>query len=154
MQNYSFVSYDEAVVDGFYDVYCITSNSLVQGKLPLLVDLQSESVSNNVNYEVILVNRLVDSKLQQLEERAYAIYLESQDSGHGSVLCGLIQNIAKVVVDRMGGPVSDADEMSKAWANRRFELQGLLKSIIFPLGCLDVGLSRHRALLFKVVSKI
>jgi len=145
MQSYSVVNYNEKVMDGFYDVCGLTSNSVVQGNMPLLVDLQAISISENVDYEVIMVNRYVDAELQDLEKKAYIMSLES------TVSDGLIQKIADVVVDRMGGPVSDAGEMSSRWKRRSKELQNTLNSIILPLGCLDVGLSRHRALLFKVL---
>ncbi|KAI5556544.1 hypothetical protein POPTR_018G053800v4 [Populus trichocarpa] len=144
--SYSVVNYNEKVMDGFYDVCGLTSNSVVQGNMPLLVDLQAISISENVDYEVIMVNRYVDAELQDLEKKAYIMSLES------TVSDGLIQKIADVVVDRMGGPVSDAGEMSSRWKRRSKELQNTLNSIILPLGCLDVGLSRHRALLFKVIA--
>ena len=144
MQSYSVVNYNEKVMDGFYDVCGITSNSIIQGNMPFLADLQTTSISDDVNCEVIMVNRLVDAELQELEKRAYIMSLESRVSD------GLIQKIADVVVNRMGGPVSDAYEMSSRWKRRSKELQNALNSIILPLGCLDVGLSRHRALLFKV----
>lgn len=144
------MNYDEKVMDGFYDVYGIPSNSGVQGNMPLLLDLQAINVSDKVDYEVILVNRAIDPALRELEERVYAISVEQRDSEQGCI-SGLIQRIADLVVDRMGGQVSDADEMLKRWTLRGYELRKSLKSIILPLGCLDVGLSRHRALLFKVV---
>ncbi|KAF2287006.1 hypothetical protein GH714_036931 [Hevea brasiliensis] len=103
------------LIDGWlYDVCGITSNSViqVQGKMPLLVDLQAITILDNVDYEVKL-----------------------------ALLC-----------DRMGGPVGDADEMSTRWTRRCCELRSALNSVILPLGCLDVGLSRHRALLFKVLA--
>ncbi|GFZ17212.1 protein kinase superfamily protein [Actinidia rufa] len=145
------LNYDEKVMDGFYDVYGITSNSAVQGKIPLLLELQAISVSDNVEYEVILVNRGIDPDLHEIEERVYAISVEHRVLEQGPIIGGLIQKIADLVVDRMGGPVSDADEMLKRWTLRGYELRNSLNSIILPLGCLDVGLSRHRALLFKVV---
>ncbi|KAF7138375.1 hypothetical protein RHSIM_Rhsim07G0142400 [Rhododendron simsii] len=148
--SFNFVNYDEKVMDGFYDVYGISSNSGVQGNMPLLLDLQAITVSDKVDYEVILVNRAIDPALRELEERVYAISVEQRDSEQGCI-SGLIQRIADLVVDRMGGQVSDADEMLKRWTLRGYELRKSLKSIILPLGCLDVGLSRHRALLFKVV---
>ncbi|KAJ6435157.1 hypothetical protein OIU84_000391 [Salix udensis] len=114
--------------------------------MPLLVDLQAISISENVDYEVIMVNRYVDAELRELEKRVYIMSLESRVSD------GLIQKMADVVVDRMGGPVSDAAEMSSRWRRRSKELQNTHNSIILPLGCLDVGLSRHRALLFKVIA--
>jgi sterile alpha motif and leucine zipper-containing kinase AZK len=150
MQSYNVVNYNEKVMDGFYDVCGVTSNSVIQGNMPFLADLQAISVSDDVDYEVIMVNRFVDAELRELEKRAYIMSLESRFSD-GLVSSGLIQKIADVVVDRMGGPVSDADEMSSRWKRRSKELQNALNSIILPLGCLDVGLSRHRALLFKVL---
>ncbi|GMQ03664.1 hypothetical protein CsSME_00049387 [Camellia sinensis var. sinensis] len=150
--SYNFVNYDEKVTDGFYDVYGITSNSGVQGKIPLLLDLQAISVSDNVDYQVILVNRAIDSALHQLEERVYAVSLDYQLVSPSPFMNGIIQKIADLVVDRMGGPVSDADEMLKRWTVRSYELHNSLNSVILPLGCLNIGLSRHRALLFKVLA--
>lgn len=137
-------------MDGFYDVYGIISNSVTQGKMPLLVDLEAISVSDNVDYEVILVNRAVDSGLRLLEEKVSRVSSDTQALEKGQIMNGLIQKIADLIVDRMGGPVSDADEMLKRWTMRSSELRSSLDSIILPIGCLDVGLSRHRALLFKV----
>ncbi|XP_047319860.1 probable serine/threonine-protein kinase SIS8 [Impatiens glandulifera] len=148
--SYNFVNYDEKVMDGFYDVYGLSSGS--QQKIPMLLDLQAISVSNNVDCEVTLVNRPIDPFLLQLEERAYQISLECQLLGKAPFLDGLIQKIAGLVVDRMGGPVSDADEMLKKWTFRSYELRNSLNSIVLPLGYIDVGLSRHRALLFKVLA--
>ncbi|KAK6927283.1 hypothetical protein RJ641_005874 [Dillenia turbinata] len=150
--NYNFVNYDEKVSDGFYDVYGVSSNAIVQGKMPLLVDLQAISVLDSVDYEVVYVNRLLDLELQQLEDRAYCISTGCMASEHDPILSGLVQKIADLVVARMGGPVDDADEMLKRWTLRSYELRNSLNSIILPLGCLDVGLSRHRALLFKVLA--
>lgn len=155
MQSYNVVNYNDKVMDGFYDVYGITSNSVVQvqGKMPLLMDLQAVSILDNIDYEVVLVNRFVDPELQELEKKAYIMSLESRMSD-GFHLSGLIQKLADLVVDRMGGPVGDADEISARWTRRSHELRNALNSIILPLGRLDVGLSRHRALLFKVVKSL
>ncbi|PPD91014.1 hypothetical protein GOBAR_DD12044 [Gossypium barbadense] len=147
--NYNVVNYDEKILDGFYDVYGIASTLGLEGKMPSLVDLQAVSVLENVDYEVILVNRLLDPELQELEKRVYNIYVQSQALGHGLVLSDLIQKIAEIVVNRMGGLVADADEMLRMWTLRSYELRSSLNAIILPLGRLDVGLSRHRALLFK-----
>lgn len=151
MQSYNAVNYGEKIMDGFYDVYGITSNSVSQGKMPLLVDLQAVPLSDNLDYEVILVNRMVDPKLQELEKSVYNLSVECHFSELGPLLSGLVQKISSIVVERMGGPVGDADEMFGRWMLRRKELRNSLNTNIFPLGCLDVGLSRHRALLFKVL---
>ncbi|XP_010262154.1 PREDICTED: serine/threonine-protein kinase EDR1 isoform X2 [Nelumbo nucifera] len=150
--NYNVVNYDDKVMDGFYDVYGISTNSNLQGKMPLLVDLQATAVSDSTDYEVILVNRSVDPILQQLERRADSIALECQAAKLGQILSGLVQKIADLVANTMGGPVGDADVMLRRWTARSNELRNSLKTIVLPLGCLDVGLSRHRALLFKVLA--
>ncbi|XP_058069264.1 serine/threonine-protein kinase EDR1 [Magnolia sinica] len=150
--NYNVVDYDEKVVDGFYDVYGIVSNPNMQGKLPSLVDLQAISISDNVDYEVVLVNRTVDHKLQQLERRVASIASQCQAAQVGPAVNGLVQKIADLVVESMGGPVGDADDMLRRWTIKSYELRNALNSIVLPLGCLEVGLSRHRALLFKVLA--
>ncbi|KAK3009808.1 hypothetical protein RJ639_014016 [Escallonia herrerae] len=152
VQSNNVINYGEKVMDGFYDVYGTSSNLVTQGKMPLLVDLETVTVSDDVDYEVVLVNRTTDMELQQLEERLCKESLEGQAVEKGLIVNSLIQKIADLVVDKMGGPVSDADEMLKRWTLRRNELRNCLNTIILPLGCLDVGLSRHRALLFKVLA--
>ncbi|CAN4076781.1 unnamed protein product [Withania somnifera] len=152
MQNYNVVNYDEKVMDGFYDVYGINSSAAIQGKMPLLVDLKAVSVLDNVDYEVILVNRAADMGLRQLEERTYFMSRECQAIKKVPFTSFLVEKIADLVVNRMGGPVNDAEEMSKRWTARSYELRISLNSIILPLGCLDIGHSRHRALLFKVLA--
>ncbi|ESQ41155.1 hypothetical protein EUTSA_v10012636mg [Eutrema salsugineum] len=146
------INYDQKVRDGFYDVYGITSNSLSQGKMPLLVDLQAISISDNVDYEVILVNRLIDPELQELERRAYALSLECSEFARGQVSSELTQKIANIVVEQMGGPVENADEALRRWMLRSYELRNSLNTTILPLGRVNVGLARHRALLFKVLA--
>ncbi|KAI4316529.1 hypothetical protein L6164_024506 [Bauhinia variegata] len=150
--NYNVIDYEEKVMDGFYDVYSISSCSFGRGKMPLLVDLQTASFSGNADFEVILVNRIVDIDLQQLEKKACNLYMDCCVSKQGLLVSGLLQKLADIVVNRMGGPVGDADEMLKRWTKRSYELCNSLSTIILPLGCLDVGLSRHRALLFKVLA--
>lgn len=150
--NYNVVNYDEKVMDGFYDVYGINPCAVIQGKMPLLVDLKAVSVLDNVAYEVILVNRAADMELRQLEERVYFMSRECRALKKVPVTSFLVEKIADLVVNRMGGLVDDAEEMSKRWTARSYELRISLNSIILPLGCLDIGHSRHRALLFKVLA--
>ncbi|CAL9125879.1 unnamed protein product [Musa acuminata var. zebrina] len=150
--SYNVVNYDEKLMDGFYDVYGIISNAGVGEKIPSLVDLQAISVSDEIDYEVILVNQTVDHALQQLERRAIAIALESRVEEHGLLASGLIQKIADLVVCNMGGPVDDAIDMLRRWTLKSCELRNSLNTIVLPLGSLGIGLSRHRALLFKVLA--
>jgi len=137
-------------LDGFYDVYGVISNPNSQGKMPSLVDLQAIPVSDNIDYEVVLVNRTVDHALQQLERRVASISSECKAVEHGPISSGLVQKIADLVVDSMGGPVGDAEDMLRKWTFKSYELRTSLNTIVLPLGLLEVGLSRHRALLFKV----
>lgn len=139
-------------MDGFYDVHGINSNAVVQGKMPRLVDLEAISVSDDLDHEVILVNRATDVELRQLEERVSFMSRECRALMKLPLSNIMIQKIAALVVDRMGGSVNDAEEMSRRWIARSFELRISLNSIVLPLGCLNVGLSRHRALLFKVLA--
>ncbi|XLR33042.1 hypothetical protein S83_060942 [Arachis hypogaea] len=150
--NYSVIGYEEKVMDEFYDVYGISSNFIRRGKMPLLVDLQAKTTSQNGDREVILVNRLVDLELQRLEEKACALFDDCPISEKGLILSGLLQRLADIVVTRMGGTVGSADKMIERWARRSHELRDSSRTIVLPLGSLDVGLSRHRALLFKVLA--
>ncbi|KAK7377048.1 hypothetical protein VNO80_02468 [Phaseolus coccineus] len=150
--NYNVIGYDEKVMDGFYDVFGVTSNLVDRGKMPLLVDLQTAPVSRDVDCEVILVNHVVDLELNQLERKACSLVEECCVSELGLILSGLLQKLADVVVNRMGGPVINAEKLTKRWAMRSRELRDSMQTIVLPLGCLDVGLSRHRALLFKVLA--
>ncbi|KAK6119572.1 hypothetical protein DH2020_046686 [Rehmannia glutinosa] len=144
------VNYDEKVIDGFYDVCGIDSNLLVQAKMPSLLDLEAISVLNNVGYEVVSVNRAVDMELRELEERVHFMSMEYRALNRGLNTSFLVQKIADLIVERMGGPVSDVEEMFRKWKARNHELRMYFSTVILPLGSLDVGHSRQRALLFKV----
>ncbi|PKA63645.1 Serine/threonine-protein kinase EDR1 [Apostasia shenzhenica] len=150
--NYNVVDYDEKLMDGFYDVYGIVSNP--DRKLPSLVDLQAVSVSDRLEYEVVVVNSAVDHALQQLEERALSIAVGCRERENGAIDSGLVHKVAQLVADHMGGPVDDAEDMLRRWTIRSQELRTSLNTIVLPLGLLGVGLSRHRALLFKVLADL
>jgi hypothetical protein len=64
----------------------------------------------------------------------------------------LVQRIAELVTDNMGGPVEDSNEMLTKWLQNSTELRTTLQTSLLPIGCIKIGLSRHRALLFKVPS--
>ncbi|KAH7651963.1 sterile alpha motif and leucine zipper containing kinase AZK protein [Dioscorea alata] len=153
-RNYNVVNYDDKLTDGFYDVYGVVPNHYLQEDALMLslVDLQAASVSDDIDYEVVVVNRKIDPALQNLERRAIAIASECRTLELGPIASGLIQKIADLVVDSMGGPVADADDMLRRWTIRSYELRTSLNTIVLPLGLLEVGLSRHRALLFKVLA--
>ncbi|KAK4422227.1 putative serine/threonine-protein kinase SIS8 [Sesamum alatum] len=146
------VNYDEKVIDGFYDVCGIDSNLGVQAKMPSLVELEAISALDNIGCEVVLVNRAVDAELRQLEERVCYMSMECHALDKALNTSFLVQKIAELIVERMGGPVSDVEDMFRKWRARNHELKIYLNTIILPLGSLDVGHSRQRALLFKVLA--
>ncbi|XP_057799671.1 probable serine/threonine-protein kinase SIS8 [Salvia miltiorrhiza] len=146
------VNYDEKVIDGFYDVCGIDSSLMVQTKMPSLVDLEAISVLNNVDFEVVLVNRGADLELRRLEEIVHFMSIECLALNTSQSTSSLVQKIADLIVERMGGPVSDVEEMFWRWRARSQELRVNFNTVILPLGSLDIGHSRQRALLFKVLA--
>ncbi|KAL0297219.1 UNVERIFIED_CONTAM: putative serine/threonine-protein kinase SIS8 [Sesamum radiatum] len=99
------VNYDEKVIDGFYDVCGIDSNLGVQAKMPSLVELEAISALDNIGCEVVLVNRAVDVELRQLEERVCYMSMECHALDKTLNTSFLVQKIAELIVERMGGPV-------------------------------------------------
>ncbi|KAF8407660.1 hypothetical protein HHK36_006795 [Tetracentron sinense] len=149
--NYNALSYDDKIVDGFYDLYGILAETTSE-KMPSLVDLQGTPVSDSISWEVVLVNRAADGNLLKLEQKALMMALESRLEALGVVGNDLVQKLAVLVADYMGGPVGDPDNMSKAWRNLSNRLRETVGSMVLPLGSLTIGLARHRALLFKVLA--
>ncbi|KAL3498481.1 hypothetical protein ACH5RR_041213 [Cinchona calisaya] len=103
--SYNVVNYNER----FYDVYGINSNLVANGKVPSLVDLESIPVLDSIDYEVILDNRAADMELRKLEEKVHLISTEHQAPRVGA----LLSFFADIVVNKMGGPVNDAEEMAR-----------------------------------------
>ncbi|KAL1562254.1 mitogen-activated protein kinase kinase kinase [Salvia divinorum] len=150
--SFNVVNYSEKVIDGFYDVCGIDSTLVVPKKMPSLLDLKAMSHLEDTGCEVVLVNRINDAELRKLEERVYYMSVESHALDKTLSTSFLAQKIADLIVERMGGPVSDVEEMFRRWRARNHELRVYLNSAILPLGSLDVGHSRQRALLFKVLA--
>lgn len=148
---YSALNYDDKVVDGFYDLYGVVSDS-TSDKMPSLVDLQGTPVADNISWETVLVNRAIDPDLVKLENKALALAVKSKAGSRGFLKSGLVQKIADLVSDSMGGPVGDPDKMLKQWRSASEDLRATLQNKVLPLGHLKVGLARHRALLFKVLA--
>lgn len=143
-QDYSVLDYGEKVVDGFYDVYGLSTDPAIQGKMPSLTDLETDPGSSGL--EVIVVNRTIDPSLEELLQIAHCVALDCS-AGEVSIL---VQTLAELVTEHMGGPVKDANIMVARWTERSTELRTSLHTTVLPIGSLKIGLSRHRALLFKV----
>ncbi|KAG6489677.1 hypothetical protein ZIOFF_050953 [Zingiber officinale] len=146
MQDYNVLDYDDKVVDGFYDIYGLSGNSASQRRMPSLTELQTRI--GDLGFEVIVVNRAIDPALVELEQVAQCILLGCPTTETGV----LVQRVSELVMDHMGGPVRDANDTLTKWMEKSTELRTTLQTSLLPIGCIRVGLSRHRALLFKVLA--
>ncbi|KAH8491879.1 hypothetical protein H0E87_021465 [Populus deltoides] len=151
--NYNALSYDDKVLDGFYDLYGIMTES-TSDKMPSLVDLQATPVSGGVTWEAVLVNRAADANLLKLEKKALEIAVKSRSESQVFIGSALVRRLAVLVSDYMGGSVGDPSNLSRAWRSLSYSLKATLGSMVLPLGSLTIGLPRHRALMFKVNSEL
>ncbi|CAN1765009.1 Serine/threonine-protein kinase EDR1 [Linum perenne] len=141
---YSVLDYEEKVVDGFYDVFSASSEN--QRKMPSLADLETNSGSSGI--EAVVVNRTIDHNLEELGQVAQCIALDCPATDIGT----LVHQLAELVTGHMGGPVKDANIMLAKWVEKSTELRTVLHTSVLPVGSINIGLSRHRALLFKVLA--
>ncbi|GMJ13518.1 SUGAR INSENSITIVE 8 [Hibiscus trionum] len=149
--NYNSLNYDDKILDGFYDLYGILTEPTSE-RMPSLLDLQGASVSNNASQEAVLVNRAFDANLLKLDQKALELTAKLRSESMAFVSSNLVQKLAVLVSDYMGGPVADPENMSRAWRSLSYSLKATLGSMVLPLGSLTIGLARHRALLFKVLA--
>ncbi|XP_037419748.1 serine/threonine-protein kinase EDR1-like [Triticum dicoccoides] len=144
--DYNCLDYHEKVVDGFYDIFDPSMEASRQGKMPSLEDLQTGI--GDLGFEVIVINRAVDTALQEMEQVAQCILLDFPVAN----ITLLVQRIADLVTDNLGGPVKDANAMLARWLETSTQLRTSLHTSLLPIGCIKLGLSRHRALLFKILA--
>lgn len=102
---YNVLDYEERVVDDFYDVYGPSTDSVIQGKMPSLADLET-NLGNN-GFEVVIVNRTIDPALEELIQIAQCIALDCPRTN----VSVLVQRLAELVTGHMGGAVKDANVM-------------------------------------------
>ncbi|CAA0831478.1 Serine/threonine-protein kinase EDR1 [Striga hermonthica] len=114
--------------------------------MPSLTDLESKIGGSD--YEVVIVNRKIDPALEELMQIAHCIELSCPKSE----LVLLIQRLAELVTEHLGGHVRDANLMLAKWMERSMDLRTSLQTTMLPIGSLRIGLSRHRALLFKALA--
>ena len=153
LQNYNCLGYDDKILDGFYDLYGVLNASSAE-KIPPLLDLQGTPVSDGVTWEAVLVNRSGDYNLLRVEQMGIDIAAKTESVSSSSfVNSELVRKLAVLVGDYMGGPVVDPDSMLRAWRSLSYSLKATLGSMVLPLGSLTIGLARHRALLFKVITR-
>lgn len=144
--DYGVLDYEEKVVDGFYVVYGLDIDSTKHNKMPSLSELQTDA--DNSGFEVVVVNQKVDPALEELMQIARCIALDST----AAEVNLLVHRIAELVTEHMGGPVRDANTILQRWIESSTKLRTSLHTSVLPVGSLKVGLSRHRALLFKALA--
>ncbi|VFQ94402.1 unnamed protein product [Cuscuta campestris] len=144
--DYNTLDYEEKVVDGFYDVHSLFASPASRGKMPSLSELETNGGSSN--FEVVIVNKKIDPSLEELVQIAHCITLDSAKDEIGL----LVQRLAELVIEQFGGPVKDASIILTRWMERSTELRTSLQTSVLPIGSLNIGLSRHRALMFKVLA--
>ncbi|KAJ0984482.1 hypothetical protein J5N97_002838 [Dioscorea zingiberensis] len=149
--NYNVLSYDDKILDGFYDVYGILADSSLL-KMPSLSDLQGTPVASDIGWDAVLVNRPTDTDLLKLEQRALELALDSKPEPLGFAGSDLVRRLAVLVSDYMGGPVCDPDSLFVSWTKLSNFLRASSGNMVLSLGQLTIGLARHRALLFKVLA--
>ena len=64
----------------------------------------------------------------------------------------IIQALAQIVSAQMGGAVADERNLVRGWQKSSQKLKRKYRSAVYPIGKLKVGLSRHRAFLYKVLA--
>ncbi|EFJ14699.1 hypothetical protein SELMODRAFT_119717 [Selaginella moellendorffii] len=146
----SSLSYDEWIEDGFYElwgmsphVWSICTDSSEQGRMPPLESLRRVHPSEAV-FDVVLVDRSVDPALCALEDRVVNLAYEANE------VFDLASQLGKLVAVEMGGPAASDDDLVETWLQNRLKLMQISGSVVLPIGLIKAGLSRHRALLFKV----
>ncbi|XP_062228548.1 probable serine/threonine-protein kinase SIS8 isoform X3 [Phragmites australis] len=149
--SFNALSYDDKILDGFYDI-CATGDKPALLTIPSLMELQALPFSHGAKTEAVLVNRAQDSKLVALEQKAFIMAVElhlkySEFVGHA-----LVQTLANLVSNCMGGLVFDPERMLLKYQSMSSSLRVGIRSAVMPLGRITVGLARHRALLFKVLA--
>ncbi|CAH2038542.1 unnamed protein product [Thlaspi arvense] len=143
---YGVLDYEEKVVDSFYDVYSLSTDSAKLREMPSLEDLESNHGTRG--FEAVVVNRPIDPSLDELLQIAQCIALDCPASSVNV----LVQRLAELVTGHMGGSAQDSSIVLARWTAKSSEFKAALNTCVFPLGFVNIGLSRHRALLFKVLA--
>uniref|UniRef100_J3MCP9 non-specific serine/threonine protein kinase n=1 Tax=Oryza brachyantha TaxID=4533 RepID=J3MCP9_ORYBR len=149
--SFSALSYDDKILDGFYDI-CVIGDGPTLATIPSLTELRQQPFSHTSKTEAVLVNRAQDTKLVQLEQKAFIMAVEFRSKTPEFVDHSLVQRLATLVSDYMGGPVVDPESILSDYQNVSSSLRTSIRSAVMPLGEVAIGLARHRALLFKVLA--
>eukprot|EP00850_Spirogloea_muscicola_P002891 SM000011S19069 [mRNA] locus=s11:735548:742476:+ [translate_table: standard] len=149
---------NDRVVDGFYVIWGISPYGNAVGRMPSLAELQSLPLSSTITIEIVLVNRLTDPDLANLEAAASVLAANAckraqvgSQGGH-STRGRIAEQLAICVAGHLGGAAVADSDLLPSWQASSWELKCRRRTLILPLGALRMGLVRHRALLFKVLA--
>ncbi|KAL7617520.1 hypothetical protein Lser_V15G01956 [Lactuca serriola] len=149
------LSYFDKVPDGFYFihgmdpyVWSVCSNPQESGRIPSLESLKVVNSATESAFEAIVIDRIGDPSLMQLQNQTHSIYSNSLTTTE------VVEQLAKLVCNQMGGVASAGEnDFLPLWKKYSDDLKKHLGSIALPIGRLSIGLCRHRAILFKVLAE-
>ena len=146
------ISYGEKLADGFYDPvgafpeFEDGANDEAYVPCPELGTLASLPFLDEDHREVLLVDREADPDLLALEEEASKVVATcSTDEERAKAL-------GSMVIQRMGGGKLPYGELKTAWLSESSALKKVEGTLVVRIGKLKVGMSRQRALLYKVLA--
>ena len=106
-----------------------------------MTELQALPFSHGAKTEAVLVNRALDSELVALEQKAFIMTLEFRSKNSEFVGRTLVQTLANLVSNYMGGPVVDPESMLLKYRNMSSALRADTRSAVIRIGQLKVGLA-------------
>lgn len=143
------LNFNEQIPNGFYSPWGEYPEVELSGeyRIPPLALLESIDPDLSDPRDVVVVDQRRDEDLQgfllQLVETVGAL----EDTTERAAA------VARVVAERLGGPVESDDALAGKWAEESYNLRLERGKLTVPIGRLTCGLRRHRALLFKVRGK-
>ena len=149
------LSYEDAVPDGFHDPgpgpWPEWHEGRAGGGEPPLELLRQLELRDGDDREVLLVHRSSDTKLVAVEASAVEVAC-SVNSGEEALTAAELLNHVMAVMGGRCQTAEEAAQLRQRWLEESRSVRQRLGSIVVPLGELSVGLSRQRALLFKVLA--
>ncbi|XP_065615916.1 serine/threonine-protein kinase CTR1 [Quercus suber] len=146
------LSYFDEIPDGFYlihgmDPYAWTISTDLQdsGQIPSFESLNAIDPCDDLSIKVVLIDKSRDPGLKELQNRLRSL------SGGWITTKDVIDQLATLVCNRMGGAVFTEEHLGARWEEYTELLKRCLGSVVLPIGSLSVGRCVHRALLFKVI---
>ena len=162
------LNFKETAHDGFYAPWGFEfPESELSGEyrmppLPLLERIEPDASDTR---DVMLLDARRDDELRSFCHRVVtavnAAYGDGKEHGDGvtdgketggDLVASRASYVAMEVAQRLGGAVESDEACAGAWAETSYDLRSALNTLVFPAGSLNVGLRRHRALLFKYVA--